>query len=395
VTAESARGSGRDRDAISAAAEIAYELWGGVGDVLGFYSDATILLEGQDGPRTARLSNRARTWRGIAATVDRAYVKLERPHVTVALGRRGPAWGRSERGRLLISGAAPTFDQVDASLTVGPLGFHALHAMLEYEEVGTESEFASGDRVFLAAHRVVFSGRGGSVGLNEVVVYSSGIPDPAYLNPFLPYYLSQHNERADDNVLWSADFTWRPAPGLEIYGEILADDLQYDRNTGNPDKYAFTLGQAYYSHAAGFDYELVVEYSHARRWTYTHDRVEHRYAHDGRLIGFDLGPDADRALVEATLHPSPMWSASIGYEHSRKGEGTVTEAFEPGSESEPAFPSGDVLTTRRIALEVVHDDLAGFSYGLGAAYENRGKEGDGSGEDDDGWEVWVGATFRI
>jgi hypothetical protein len=384
-----------DDEPVSATVDISYELWGGLGNTLGFYSDAVILLEGQDGPRTARLSKRARTWRGAAATIDRAYVTFERPRLSLALGRRGPAWGRSARGRLLVSGAAPTFDQIDGSFTVGPLALHAFHALIEYDETGHEQVLGPSDQVFLAGHRAVLSGRRGSVALSEVVVYTSPIPEPAYLNPLLPYYVSQHNERANDNVLWSTDFTWRPVRGLELYGEFLIDDLQYDRDTGRPDKYALTLGEAYHSHAAGFDYEVVAEYSHARKWTYTHGKVEHRYAHDGRPIGFDLGPDADRAVVEITLHPSPAWSIVVGYEHSRKGEGTITEAFEAGTESEPAFPSGDVLTVRRVALEVACDALEGFSYGFGAAFDDRSKEGDGSGEDDDGWEVWIGAEFRI
>jgi hypothetical protein len=385
----------RGDERVSAMEGISYEAWGGAGRALGFYSDARILLVGQDGPRTARLSRRARTWRGAVVTIDRAYVKLERPHVSLALGRRGPAWGRSERGRLLLSGAAPTLDQIDGSLEVGPFAFHAFHAMLEYEETGGEAALEPSDQVFLAGHRVVLSGRSGGLGLSEVVVYSSTVPDPAYLNPLLPYYVSQHNERANDNVLWSADFTWRPARGLELYGEFLVDDLQYDRNTGYPDKYGLTLGQAFCSHALGFDYEIVAEYSQARKWVYTHKRVEHRYAHDGRPIGFELGPDADRAIVEATIHPSPAWSLTVGYEHSRMGEGTITEAFEEGEESGPAFPSGGVLVVRRAALEVVYDSLAGFSYGLGASYDGRSKEGDGSGEVEDGWEVWIGAEFRI
>jgi hypothetical protein len=384
-----------DDEPLSAAADITYEFWGGLGNAVGFYSDATILMEGQEGPRTVTLSKRARTWRGFAVAIDHAYVKMERPHLSVAVGRRGPAWGRSARGQLLISGAAPTFDQIDASFVVGPLGFYALHAMLEYDDTGTETALGAGDQVFLAGHRVTCSWRAGGVGLNEVVVYSSTIPEPAYLNPFLPYYVSQHNERANDNVLWSTDFTWRPLCGLELYGEFLVDDLQYDRNTNRPDKYAFTLGQTYYSSAAGFDYEIVAEYSHARKWTYTHGRVEHRYAHDGRPIGFDLGPDADRAILEIAFHPSPVWSVGLGYERSRKGEGTIKEAFDPADDSEPAFPSGNVLTTRRLALEVTYDDLAGFSYGLGAAYGSQEYEDGGSGGDEDGWEVWVGAEFRI
>jgi hypothetical protein len=379
---------------VCAAVEIGYELWGGVGNALGFYSDATILFEGQEGPRTARLSNRARTWRGTAVTFDRAYFKLERPHVSVAVGRRDPAWGRSERGRLLISGAAPTFDSIAASLDVGPLGLHAFHALIEYEEIGTEGALGPGDRVFLGAHRLVYAGRAGSIGLNEVVVYSSAIPDPAHLNPLLPYYVSQFNEREYDNVLWSSDFTWRPARGLEVYGEFLVDDLQYDRDTDRPDKYALTLGQSYYSHAAGLDYEITAEYSHARRWTYTHARVEHRYDHDGRPIGFELGPDADRALVEVALRPSTAWTVRLGYEHSRRGEGTTTEVFGPGDDHDLAFPSGNVTTVRRLAAAVTFDNLAGLSWGLEAAYADRDRESDGSAQDD-GWEVRLGAEFRI
>lgn len=384
-----------DCEEICVTADASYELWGGVRDVVGFYGDASFLLEGQKGPQKVKLSNRARTWRGIAASLDRAYVKLERPHASVALGRRGPAWGRSERGRLLVSGGAPTFDQIDASFTLGPVGFHAFHALLEYREIGTEKDLLPGDQAYLAAHRVVFAGSRGSVGLNEVVVYSSGIPDPAYLNPLLPYYLSQHNERANDNILWSLDFAFRPIGGLEIYGECLIDDLQYDRSAANPDKYGLTLGEVYYSHAFGFDYELTVEYSRVTKWTYTHKRVEHRYAHDGRSIGFDLGPDADRVLVDVACHPSPRWSVGVEFERSRKGDGTVTEAFVSDDDKAPAFPSGDARTLNRIALELAYDDLEGFSYGLGAAYTScSGGEG-AAGEDDDGWEVWVGAAFRI
>lgn len=387
--------SGGDDEPVSAEADLSYELWGGIGNTIGFYSDATVRLEEQEGPRATRLSKRIRSWRGATVMIDRAYVKYERPHAALALGRRGPAWGRSSRGRLLISGAAPTFDEIDAALSVGPLGFHAFHAMLEYNETGAEETLEPSDHVFLAGHRLTFTGRLGSIGLNEVVVYSSGIPDPAYLNPLLPYYVSQHNERANDNVLWSTDFTWRPAMGLELYGEFLVDDLQYDRNTGHPDKYAVTIGEAYYSHAVGIDYRVVLEYSNARKWTYTHGRVEHRYEHDGRPIGFELGPDADRAVCEVVVHPSPAWSVSLAYERARKGEGTLTEAFVEGEESEPAFPSGNVLTTSRVALVVGWDDLEGLSYGFGAAYEGRSKEDGGSLEDEDGWEVWIGAEFRI
>ncbi len=394
MTADDRRARGSGDDEIRCSMSVLYDLWGGVADLVGFYSDAAILLEGQGGPRAERLSGRARTWRGIAATMDRAYVKLERPHFSVTLGRRGTAWGCSRRGRLLVSGSAPTFDGLWGDFAVGALSFHALHARLEYEEIGTEEEWDDGDHAFLAAHRIVFGYPRGSVGVSEAVVYSGNLPDPAYLNPVLPYYVSQHNERANDNVLWSLDFVHRLTAGLEIYGEFLVDDLQYERNTGHPDKYGITIGEAYYGHAFGSDFAVTAEYSNVRKWTYTHSHVEHRYAQDGRPIGFDLGPDSDRVTLEVIWHPALRWSLGAGYTHSRQGEGTITEPFQEGEDYAPEFPSGNVVTIRRATLELGYEDLEGFLASFGAAFEDVDTEG-GSGGDGGAWEFWAGVEFRI
>jgi hypothetical protein len=215
-------------------------------------------------------------------------------------------------GRLLISGTAPTFDGVTADLHVGSLSLYALHTVLEYGTIGTEEHLALSDHVFMAAHRAALDGRWGELGVSEAVVYSATIPEPAYLIPLIPYYLSQHNERENDNDLWSLDILGRPLPGLDVYGEFLVDDLQYERDTGHPDKYGATIGAAHYGSVLGSDLETRLEYSNVRKWTYTHERVEHRFAQDGRPIGFDLGPDADRVTFEVVLHPSVTWSTRLG-----------------------------------------------------------------------------------
>jgi hypothetical protein len=384
-------------DDVRASADLSYELWGGVGDAVGFWSTATLLAEGQDGPRTERLSSRARTWRGFAATVDEAYLKLEGSHYGVAVGRRGSAWGTARWGRLLISGTAPTLDGIDASFRVGPLSFRGLHALLEYRSLGTEEHLAESDHVFLAAHRAAVDGGWGSVGVSEAVVYSATIPEPGYLVPLIPYYLAQHNEREDDNVLWSLDVLTRPLTDLDLYGEFLVDDLQYERDTGHPDKYGVTVGAAHYGNLLRSDVETSIEYTNVRKWTYTHGRVEHRFAQDGHPIGFDLGPDADRVTFGFVCHPSLKWSARLGLASARKGEGTIDVPFEDGENDEPAFPSGDVTTTRTASLDLLYDDPGRFSGGFGASYHDseRSDSAGGSGTDGNGWEIWAGVRFRI
>jgi len=387
----SIRGGHASLEEMRASADVSYELWGGVGDAVGFWSTATVLMEGQNGPRVTRLSSRAKTWRGFAAAVDEAYFKLERERYSVAAGRRGPAWGAARWGRLLISGTAPTLDGIAADLRVGSLSLYALHAVLEYETIGTEEDLSESDHVFMAAHRAVVDGRWGELGVSEAVVYSATIPEPPYLIPLIPYYLSQHNERENDNVLWSLDVLGRPFRGLDVYGEFLVDDLQYERDTGHPDKYGATIGAAHYGSVSGSDVETRLEYSNVRKWTYTHESIEHRFAQDGRPIGFDLGPDADRVTLEVVYHPSVKWSTRLGLASARKGEGTIADPFHESDNAEPTFPSGDVRTTRRVSLDLLYDDLGVLSGGLGASY----RDSEGGGSDDDGWEIWAGARFRI
>ena len=380
---------------LDVASDISCEMWGGVEGFLGFYADAQLLLGGQDGARKVQLSSRVRTWNGMSASSERAYFKLKRPSYSIVAGRRGTAWGRSRWGRLMLSGTAPTFDQVNARYEVGALSFEAMHAFLEYEELGTETDLGDAESVFLAAHRMVVRGKWGSVGLGEAVVYSSVLPDPVYVNPLMPYYMAQHNERSDDNVLWQLDCVYHIRPGLTAYGEFLVDDLQYERWTDHPDKYGLTLGGAWYGAVRGVDAELTTEYTNVRNWTYTHKQTEHRFAQDGLPIGFELGPDADRFRAEFVFHPALKWSVGTTYEHARKGYGRITDPFEPGDNPEPAFPSGVVESTDRVGVELGYQSLERVAVGLGAAFESAANVGNILGMDDDGWEFWAGVEFRI
>jgi len=375
-------------------ATLRYEVWGGFGEDIGFYTDANIVFHGQQGERIERVSNRARAWRGMTADIVHGYVMVERPHWRVTAGRSGAAWGRSERGRLLLSGSAPTLDGIEMRASIGPLSFTALNAMLEYTGIGTENDLGIDEHVFLAGHRLVIAGPKLSVGLNEAVVYSGTIPDPIYLNPFAPYYVSQHNERADDNIFWSLDVDWRPVPGHELYAELLADDLQYDRDTNNPDKYAATFGYRFAGILSGaIDIDLTLEYSQARKWTYTHKHVEHRLEHDGFPLGFDLGPDAERLLLLTRVYPRRHIALGLEYVHARKGEGSLRVPYYRGiDDPDGEFPSGDVRAVDSVKLLFEYDDLRGFQSGIGAGiYRVEGADP----ADESIWEVTGYVGFRI
>ena len=295
----------------------------------------------------------------------------------------------------MLSGTAPTFDQLNVRYEVGALSLEAMHAFLEYKKLGTETDLGEAESLFLATHRMVVRGEWGSVGLGEAVVYSSVLPDPVYVNPLMPYYLAQHSERSNDNVLWLLDGVHHVRPGITAYWEFLIDDLQYERSTENPDKYGLTLGGSWYGAVRGLDAELTAEYTNVRNWTYTHMHTQHRFVQDEQPIGFELGPDADRFRAEFVFHPTVKWSVGATYEHARKGDGRIAEPFEPNEIYEPAFPSGVVETTDRVGVEFGYQNLEKLAAGLGVAYESAANVGNALGKDDEGWELWVGIEFRI
>ncbi len=88
------------------------------------------------------------------------------------------------------------------------------------------------------------------------------------------------------------DATWQPLRGIALYSEFLIDDIQYDNIHDVPNKLGYTFGGDFFSPAAGVGANL--EYTAVQRYVYSQREVNNYYMHDGRIIGSQLGPDADR-----------------------------------------------------------------------------------------------------
>ncbi len=59
------------------------------------------------------------------------------------------------------------------------------------------------------------------------------------------YYANQFNERTnEDNVIWSVDAKTSVARAVTVYGSLLIDDFQFERDDGYPDKLAADVRRA-------------------------------------------------------------------------------------------------------------------------------------------------------
>lgn len=308
--------------------------------------------------KVERLSGSQTTWRGGSYSVDWAYLRLrllepqsggEGALLELTAGRQQRWWGRGRQGTLLLSDNAPAFDAAGVRLYYRKIGFESFAGVL-----GTDQ------RRFFSGHRGTLELPWGlSLGLAEVVLYQAANLDPVYLNPLLPFYGGQWNQRDDDNILWSADLEWRAVSGLCLYGELLMDDVQYEQDPPAPQKLGFLAGLHWADPAGLADTDLKLEWAGNQKWVYTQRRHANRYLGMDTVscLGHWMGTDADMlgAYLERRLHP--RLNVGMGYSWTRRGEGGIDRglhyagepydggAVAPGDTSGGLFVGDDMRTT--------------------------------------------------
>jgi hypothetical protein len=328
------------------------------------------------------------------ASVDYAGIAFRKEGFTVALSRDEVSWGADRRNGLLFSGTAPSFDMMTLSYRRGSIGFTSFHSMLR----GSAQDAEEGVRRFVSAHRLeVLPRRGISLGISEAVVYGgrSRTLEPLYMNPLTIFYADQWNSGWNDNILIAGDFALLFPRHADIRGEIVIDDFQYD------------FGNEPHEFGAGLRLEAVnplvpcaslvgASYYHIRNQTYGHLIPWNRFIHEGKVMGYEDGPDGDRLALWVTLArpESMLWKAD--YSHRRKGEGRATDVQE---ERGPRvdFPSGTVETSHVAGLALAWRPSRMWLLETRVGYHRTRNADNVEGAKEDAWEfsLDVQVDFKI
>jgi len=288
--------------------------------------------------------------KGVTGTFTHAYLAFRLPYVRFTAGRRQVGWGNGLGGTLLLQGAHPPFDQVGVDARWGPLRGHAFVASLDplSLEEGAEA------RRFLSAHRVsLLWGDRLQIGLSETVLYGGedrGL-DWGYANPLMVYYAIQWNRGRDDNVLWSADAYLRLHRCVDLFGEFLADDFQYDMET-EPNQIGFLVGVRLKNLPRMPGLFVDAEYVRVNNWVYGHEEEWNRYTYGSALLGHPIGPDGDRVTVRVVERIGARWQVGADFEHRRRGEGRIDDPRQSAVPEGTSFLTGDVTKTNRYGFEV-------------------------------------------
>lgn len=322
-------------------------------------------------------------FRGVTGYTEQAYVQARHGPVRFKIGRDFLVLGAGKNGRLLMSDNSRPFDLYQAEITASFVRFTAFGIQLD--DLAQDSLFTPGigpantARRYINGHRFDFRiGSRAMIGVSELVVY--GGPkrtfELAYVNPGNFY----HGETLNDetalgrpaNTIGSVDVSVFPARGLEVYWEVLIDDIKIEKvNVSDlePPRFGLLAGARYADPLRLDGVTLRGEYTRIANRTFNvYFNDWERYLHRNRPIGHYLGNNFDRFLFGADVWGTRSLHLSAEFEYLRQGRDSIDSPYNvdylnvPSVDqgySEP-FPFGPVQRTHAMNLSVVfspHHDI--------------------------------------
>lgn len=243
----------------------------------------------------------SKVWRGLSGYTELAYLRsyFQYKHLKfdILLGRDFLRFGPGRTGTLLISDAGRTFDQYRISARYKSVKFTFGTIQLNnHDDVAR----------YVSFHRLsIFAVKNLTISLNESILYtgSQGSPAFKYLNPFLLYHAEQLNSTGNSagggNTLESIDIDWYPEQNYHLWGSILVDDFQIDKQTKGdlePNELGFLTGAGVTNLIIPRN-ELWVEYAAITNRTYQTPHPDDHYVQRGYPVGYFLGNDFDNLTL--------------------------------------------------------------------------------------------------
>lgn len=289
-----------------------------------------------------------RIWKEkLTGWVDNAAVYYSVDRFFVSAGRSFIHWGPESRDALLLSDHGPPLDRLWLGYENRAFRFDVIHARLDDMRVDADTVSR-----YLSAHRLTFRKAGlFELGLSEVVLYG-GIdrqPEWYYLNPFLPYYWEQWNQRQEDNIMFGADFVVYWPQRARIFGELLVDDFQIDFES-EPHQVGYKLGIDALEPFGLRRIFTKLTYTRLNPTVYGQILRRNLYLHKGEPLGYFAGNDQDRWLGLLRYHASVNFDFELELQRQRRGEGKIGVFEVAAVPYQDQFPTGVVEKSTKLTL---------------------------------------------
>jgi hypothetical protein len=286
---------------------------------------------------------------------DRFYVSLRTPWVDAQVGRDDVRWGPGRTGTLLLSDAAGSYTLLHLTKVFG--------RKVKVSSVSGILDTEAGK--YLAAHRIDIAPTAFmQLGLAETAIYHSRFFEPLYVTSLIPFTIVEkilnrdsENPAEDDplrnNVSVSVDAVVRPVGGASLYGELMIDDLS-EETSKRPTRLAYQAGLFLSRPVADRCVSLTAELTRVWNYTYTvyySDVYNRDQTHQGKPLGYYLGPDTRHWYVSLSTDVSRDVAVSGVFEVIDRGEGGLARPWTPDMEdSDASVLSGVVEKTTGLKL---------------------------------------------
>jgi hypothetical protein len=335
----------------------------------------------------------------------RGHIRAANDWGSVTIGRERLIGGNgTRRNTLLFSDYAPKIDYIGLNLQYNRFFFNFFHGWLlgEGKFIVPEEGVLTlhFPEKYLSFHRfgAFFFDARMQIAISELIVYGNRGVEIAYLNPFLFFKSVEHSLRDRDKAMLMIDMQIRPYKGLEIYGDLLVDDLAFDKLgtdwLGN--QVAYRLGGYVIPPVRWFgNMTINLDYVRIRPYVYTHRIFFNSYEHAGYPIGHPLGPNSDAWTIRLNQMLTGRSRLELYISGTRKGHnitdenrklvrnvgGDISQGYRSGDNEYAHFLDGNLEKTGMVGFLVTYEFLHQFYLLFGYEFQNRE-------------ETWREQTFR-
>jgi hypothetical protein len=246
-----------------------------------------------------------------------------------SIGRGNLKEGVGQRENLTFSRSSITFDwlklkigdkKISYSLTHGTLSWPSKRSVLPTDStVSTKNS----PRRWVAYHKVNIKPTNWlSMSVYEMINYSNRGAEIAYINPVNRYAFAEWELQDQDNGWMGAQLIARPLSNLEVYTELLIDDLGNKADIFKKKEFPKTsrFGRRYgVSVATNSDLLLWTEYTRLDPFLYSHPYDLNSHTDKGIGLGSQIGPNADRSEIGIKLWGLGRSFITFSYSYNRQG----------------------------------------------------------------------------
>jgi hypothetical protein len=223
---------------------------------------------------------------------------------------------------LLSSDGVPTYDFLSIGAHIGAVRYQAIVGSLVQDTVNyTEPPYPV---KYLAVHDLTFGiGKDAELGFTDIMVFTERF-ELGYLNPFSFLGTVKHglDDQDHDNGLLGTHARWEIAPGFELRGEGILDDLVANKiGTGYwSNKWAWQFG-GMWADAFGIpNLDWEAEWMYIKPYLYSHWDTIGSYSTSGTPLGGQIGPNSISYWTQLRWAPDAKWIVALDGQFIERGE---------------------------------------------------------------------------